>query len=378
MHTDSYYDANATTPVDPRVADLVMHYMVEEFGNAGSRTHAYGARASQAVERARAQLMEVLGSDAYRIVFTSGATESNNIAVLGLAPWAKSQGRNHIVASAIEHKAVLEPIELLQAQGFDVDLVNAEENGAVSAEAVLRRVRSDTALVSVMHVNNETGVIQPVSELAGALASTSTVFHVDAAQGFGKDLVGLRHQGTDLISISGHKIYGPKGIGALAINEASQKHFRLEPLFRGGGQEYGLRPGTQPVPLIAGLGLASELAVAEHEGRTQALRSTRQEVLTAAVKAGGVINGDQDNTVGNVLNISFPGVDSESAIVLLQDTIAISNGAACSSASYTYSHVLQAMGLPEERVTSALRISWWHDSAPVDWNDVFSRVKMLV
>lgn len=372
-----YYDTNATTPIEPRVAEVIMHYLTVEYGNAGSRTHAYGSRAAKAVESARTEIEEILGIENGRVVFTSGATESNNLAILGLASSAKKTGRNHIVTTAIEHKAVLEPVHKLVDMGFEVDIVSPNSSGAVAVDDIMAAVRKDTLLVSVMHVNNETGVIQPIEEVGANLAGSETLFHVDAAQGFGKDIDRLKSSHADLISVSAHKIYGPKGVGALSINYKSGKPIELEPLMVGGGQEGGLRPGTLPVHLIAGLGKAAELARTEHASRHSRNVEIFELVQSAIQRAGGIVNGASDRNVGNVINVSFPGVDSESAILMTQEDLAISNGAACSSSSYEYSHVLKAMRLDDSLINSALRISWYHDSPSVDWDHVFSTIGAL-
>ena len=374
----AYFDTNATTPVDPRVADIVIRYLTEEFGNAGSRTHSFGSRAAKAVELARDQIANAVKLESGRVVFTSGATESNNLAILGLEELGNRTGKRHLVTTAIEHKAVLEPLEHLTHRGFTLEVVFPEQDGVVPAEKLLEQVREDTLLVSLMHVNNETGMIQPVAPVAEALRDTETLVHVDAAQGFGKDFAPLTNPCIDFISISSHKIYGPKGSGALLINEKNKKNRRLSPIMFGGGQETGLRPGTLPVPLIAGFGLAAELARKEHAQRIKENRAHLQRITEAAKQAGGEINGNTEDNVGNVLNVSFPGVDSESAILLLQDHIAISNGAACTSTSYTYSHVLEAMGLSRERIESAIRISWYHNSESIEWPNVFSSISALM
>ena len=373
----AYFDNNATTQIDPRVADTVVHYLTTEFGNAGSRTHQFGTRAAQAIERARDQVAEVLGLTTGRVVFTSGATESNNLAILGLEDFGRESGKKHLLTTAIEHKAVLEPLQRLEERGFELELIKPDIRGFVRYEDILSRVRPETLLVSVMHVNNETGILQPIQEIADGLSQTEALFHVDAAQGFGKETLSLRNPNVDFISISSHKIYGPKGTGALAINEKNKKTKKLIPLMVGGGQEQGLRPGTLPVALIAGLGHAAELALHEHSQRTKINQQLLEEVATAAKKAGGTVNGDINKNIGNVLNVSFLGVDSESAMLLLQDDVAISNGAACSSNSYTYSHVLEAMGLERDLIESALRISWYHESERMNWDEIFGTIAKL-
>lgn len=362
-----YFDFAATTPVDERVADVVMRYMVEEFGNSGSRTHVYGSTARSAVEVARAQVAEVVGADEDEVIFTSGATEADNIAILGLADEAIHQGRRHIITTAIEHKAVLEPIEHLESKGFEVTVLPVDHGGMVKVDDVMTALRPDTFLVSVMHVNNEIGVIQPISEIADALEGHDVWFHVDAAQGFGKSLLGLRHPRIDLISISGHKVYAPKGVGALITRKRSDRSRPpLTPLMYGGGQERGLRPGTIPVPLVAGLGAAAHLAMSEHEKRWESGRHTEARVIEFIEKAGGVVNGNREHSIPFIINASFPGLDSEAFIVATKSLVAISNGAACSSHSYERSHVLTAMALEDRVIGSAIRFSFSHNTTMFD------------
>jgi len=365
--TIPYFDFAATTPVDARVADVVMRYMVEEFGNSGSRTHSYGSSARAAIETARAEVAAVVGADEDEVIFTSGATEADNIAILGLAAAAEEGGRKHIVTTAIEHKAVLEPIEHLESRGFEVSVLPVDNAGRVSVDDVALAIRPDTFLVSIMHVNNETGVIQPIDEIADRLVDVDVWFHVDAAQGFGKSIAELRHKRIDIISISGHKIYAPKGIGALITRKRSD-HSRppLTPLMYGGGQERGIRPGTVPVPLVAGLGAAASFALAEHESRWNAGKKIESQVLSFIEKAGGVVNGDRSKSVPFIVNASFPGLDSEAFIVATKALVAVSNGAACSSHSYERSHVLLAMALEDRVVGSAIRFSFSHDTDMFD------------
>ncbi|MEV6631578.1 cysteine desulfurase DndA [Actinoplanes sp. NPDC051470] len=373
-----YLDANATTPVDKRVADLVMGYLTEEFGNAGSRTHEIGHAAQTAVARARRQVAQVVDSADDEVIFTSGATEANNIALLGLAPEGERSDRRHIVSTAIEHKAVLGPLERLAGSGFEIDLVKPDRFGRVSAEEIASKVRPDTLVVSMMAVNNETGVIQPLSELCGLLADQSAYLHVDAAQAFGKLLPELRHERIDLISISGHKIFAPKGIGALVTRRRGFRRPPLTPLLVGGGQERGLRPGTLPVALIAGLGLASELAVAEHAERRASCAAFRGEVLRGLAPLDPVIHGEPAHTMPHVVNLSLPGLDSEAVMVAWRGLLAVSNGSACTSASYDPSHVLSAMELPDDEIRSALRLSWTHLTEPVDWTEAATRLRDLI
>ena len=374
----AYLDCNATAPIEPRVRDLVIQYLDAEFGNAGSRTHDYGVRAKRAVQHARAQVATVVQAQPDEVLFTSGATESNNLALLGLEAEGRRSGRRHVITTQIEHKAVLEPLEILEERGFEVVRLPCGPSGWVPAEAVAEALRDDTLLVSVMHVNNETGVIQPVEEVAAVLADHPAYFHVDAAQGFGKELDALRESRVDLISVSGHKVYGPKGIGALVARRRRFQRPPLSPLFYGGGQERGLRPGTLPVHLIVGLGLAAELGARETGARKTACLAFRKQVLRGLAPLEPVIHGDQDRTVAHTANVSFPGLDGEAVIVAVKDLIAISNGSACTSQSYTPSHVLKAMGLPREQTQGALRISWSHLTEPVDWEPVTKRITSLM
>lgn len=372
-----YLDCNATAPLEPSIQQEMLRFFVEEIGNAGSRTHDYGVRANQAVERARAAVAAVVDAAVEEVVFTSGATESDNLAILGLAPEGVRSGRRHIVTTAIEHKAVLEPVDALRASGFEVTVVPVGVSGWVDPSAVAAALRPDTLLVSVMHVNNETGVIQPVGEVARMLADHPAYLHVDGAQGFGKELHDLRSQRIDLISISGHKIYGPKGIGALVARRRGYRRPPLKPLFYGGGQERGLRPGTLPVPLVVGLGFAAELALRDYATRREVCLAYRARVLDALRPLGAVVHGDLDRTIPNAVNLSFHGLDSEALMLALRDLVAISNGSACTSHSYRPSHVLEAMGLPTYQVSGAIRISWSHLTPDADWEGVAKRISDL-
>lgn len=373
-----YLDCNATTPLDPEVRTEVLRYFDEEYGNAGSRTHLYGQRAKARVNEARAQVAGVVDAEPDEVIFTSGATESDNLALLGLAAHGERTGRRHIVSTSIEHKAILEPLDDLAHQGFEVSLVPPTAGGWVDPDAIRAAIRPDTLLVSVMAANNETGIIQPITEIAEVLVdATEAYFHVDAAQAFGKAPALLRHRRVDLISVSAHKIYGPKGIGALISRRRGYERPPLRALMHGGGQERGLRPGTLAVPLIAGLGTAAALAARDYQ-----LRATRvAEIRLGALRAfEGLVphyNGDQTRTLVHTLNLSVPGVDSEAAIVALKDVVAISNGSACTSQSYEPSHVLIAMGLSDDIVRGALRLSWCHLTPDVPWDDVASSLAAL-
>jgi len=370
-----YLDCNATTRVDPRVMDLMVHVFREEVGNAGSTTHEYGRGAKRRVERARQQVAQVVNARRHEVIFTSGATEANNLALLGLAAYGERMARRHIVSTQIEHKAVLEPLAELARRGFEVTLVPPNYGGWVDASAVLDAMRDDTLLVSVMHANNETGVLQPIEEIAEHLRVHEAYFHVDAAQGFGKDLVPLRHRRIDLISVSGHKIYGPQGVGALVARRRDRKLPPLTPLCFGGGQEFGLRPGTLPVAPIAGFGLAAELSTCEASDRALHCAQFRQGLLAALAPLEPVIHGDQGRCLPHVVNLSFRGIDADRAIEALSPLAAASDGAACTSICHTASHVLGAMRLHPENVEGGIRLSWDHATSRPDWHFFISALK---
>lgn len=373
-----YLDCNATTPLEPAVQEVLWRYLREEFGNEGSRTHEFGARAKQAVQRARDQVAAVAHCQREEVLFTSGATESNNLALLGLAAHGESTGRKHLVSTRIEHKAVLEPLEALQKRGFAVTLVDCAPDGRVSAEQVAAALRPETLLVSLMHANNETGVLQPIQEVAQALQGHPAFFHVDAAQGFGKDLPTLQDPRIDLISVSGHKLYAPKGIGALIARRRGYERPPLSPLMFGGGQERGLRPGTLPVALIAALGEAAELALQHHEKRRHRCAEIRKHALAALSSLHPRLNGSETWSLDHVLNLSFPGLDSEALMVGLKDWVAISNGSACTSHSYKPSHVLEAMQMTPEDIHAAVRFSWCHLTPDIDWIAIADRIRQLL
>src|SRR5665213_2446875 len=372
-----YLDCNATAPLETAVQDAVFRFMTEEYGNSGSRTHEFGARAKQAVQRARRSVAHAVAADPDEVVFTSGATESNNLAILGLAQHGEKTGRRHIISTQIEHKAILEPLEALQARGFEVTLVPVEPGGFVAPEAVAMALRPDTLIVSVMHVNNETGVEQPITEIGRLLADHPAYFHVDAAQGFGKIGPPLRDQCIDLLSISAHKIYGPKGVGALVARRREFARVPLSPLMFGGGQERGLRPGTLPVPLIVGLGIASELAEKYARPRREQCEAFRRDVLRGLAPLDPEANGCQGRVVPHTLNVTFPGLDSEAFILATKELISVSNGSACTSQSYQASHVLKAMGLNATSVKGAVRFSWCHMTPAVDWAAVVMAANRL-
>jgi cysteine desulfurase len=372
-----YLDSNATTPLEPAVREEVLHYLTAEYGNAGSRTHEYGQVAKSRVQRAREQVAAVVDAKPDEVIFTSGATEANNLALLGLSDHGKKVGSRHIVTTQIEHKAVLEPAEELERRGFEVTYVPPTSEGSVDPDRVAAAIRPDTLAVSVMHVNNETGVRQPIADIVARLAEHGAYLHVDAAQSFGKELAELQDPRVDLISVSGHKIYGPKGVGALITRRRGYSRPPLAPLMYGGGQERGLRPGTLPVALIAGLGTAAQLARSDHGKRAEACARYGQDAIRAFRTLGAEFNGDLGRTVPHTLNVSIPGLDSEAVMLALKGAAAVSNGSACTSHSYQPSHVLTAMGLSPDRVAGALRVSWSHLTPDIDWDDVIERIQAI-
>jgi cysteine desulfurase len=353
-----YLDYNATTPLDSRVFEAMRPYYSTAVGNAGSRTHIYGQKAKEAVDQARAQVASLIDRRAEEIIFTSGATESNNLVLQGLMSYGSDRSRKHVLATSIEHKSVLAPLDRLRASGYEVELLPVTAGGFVEPETVFRRLRPDTLLVSIMHANNETGVLQPVIEVSRSLVGSGVFFHVDAAQTFGKEVEALRRLQYDFLSISGHKIYGPAGVGALYVGRRGSRRIPLEPLMVGGGQEMGLRPGTLPVPLIVGLGKAAELAGKEYDQRKRQSESVKRKFLGALESIDHRINGDLARMQSHVVNVSFPGVDGDALMLALQSEMAISNGAACTTSGQFASHVLRSMGLPEDRITSGVRFSW--------------------
>jgi cysteine desulfurase len=372
-----YLDYAASTPVHPAVIDVVVHYMGVAFGNAGSRTHRYGNEAAKAVRQAREQIARVVETDWDSVLFTSGATESNNLALRGLADEATKDGKRHVISTAIEHKSVLEPLEGLQNAGFEITLLSPDSSGAISAEAISAALRSDTWLVSIMHANNETGVIQPVEDICSVLTDHHAALHIDAAQTFGKLIAPLRNPRIDLISASGHKIYGPKGIGALIVRNL-ERTSGLRPLMVGGGQERKLRPGTLPVSQCAGFGKAAELALLEEEERRKNCLSFKSRLLDELSPLGITINGDPEKSLPNIINLSIANIDSEALMIALRDLVAISNGAACTSTSYEASHVLRAMGLSDEIASFATRWSWSHDTPDPDWAEIRRAINRLI
>jgi cysteine desulfurase len=370
MKQPVYLDCAASCPLDPRVLALMN---AVETGNPGSRTHDYGARARKVVEHARDQVASVTARRRSEVIFTSGATESNNLAIFGLAKQGLESGRTHIVTTEIEHPAVREPLEEMERRGFRVTRIAPQTGGWVDAAEVLAAVTDETLLVSVMHVNNETGVMQPVEAIAEGLADSRTLLHVDAAQSFGKLISPLRHPRIDLIAASAHKIMGPQGIGALIVRRGAP----LAPLMFGGGQERGLRPGTLPAHLIVGFGVASELAVSEEADRLRGAREYRASLLDGLAPLEPRIHGDPDRASPYMINLAFPGLDSEEVMDAWTGIAAVSNGSACASAQQQCSYVLSSMGLAPRDAAGAVRLSWCPLTPPADWAAMVEAVQSL-
>lgn len=359
-----YLDYNASTPIDSRVLSVMVDVYQNHFGNADSRTHDFGDNARSITEAARGKVAALLGVNKDEVFFTSGATESNNIAILGLRSFGETNNKKHIITSSIEHKAVLGAVKELSEKGFEVEYVDPDESGRVDSDTVLSKVRPDTLLVSIMHVNNETGIIQPIKEIGDCLSGTETIFHIDATQSCGKLVEEIRGLHYNLMSISAHKMYGPQGIGALIMRRARYRLPSIKPIMFGGGQEHGIRPGTLPTALIAGFGEACALAEKEAAQNCAKCYEIKKQIIALLEKSGVkfLINGDQDYCVPTTLNVSFLGVSSEALMVATKQYCGVSNGSACSSSNYSHSHVLSAMNIPDERIKSAIRISWGKES----------------
>jgi cysteine desulfurase len=360
-----YLDYQATTPTDPRVVEAMLPYFTEKFGNPGSSTHAFGHEAEAAVEQARAQLAALIGADAREIIFTSGATEANNLAIKGAANFHRQHDRDHIVTVATEHKCVLEAANVLGRSGFRVTFLGVDGNGMVDPDAVKRVVDERTAIVSVMAANNEIGVIQPLAEIAATCRAAGALLHTDAAQAVGKITFNVNELSVDLASISGHKMYGPKGIGALYVRRRPRA--RITPLFDGGGQERGMRSGTLPTPLCVGIGAAAAIAEAEMGKEAIRLAHLRQRFLTriVALVPGILLNGDRDRRLPGNLNLSFPDVNATD-LMLACPGVAVSSGSACSSAELEPSYVLRALGFSDERAAASIRIGIGRMSSAVE------------
>ncbi|XP_015243541.1 PREDICTED: cysteine desulfurase, mitochondrial [Cyprinodon variegatus] len=348
-----YMDFQATTPMDPRVLDAMLPYQVNYYGNPHSRTHAYGWESETAMETARKQVADLIGADPREIIFTSGATESNNMAIKGVARFYQAKKR-HVITTQTEHKCVLDSCRILEAEGFSVSYLPVQKNGLLDLKLLEDSISADTSLVSVMTINNEIGVKQPIEEIGQICRSKGVFFHTDAAQAVGKIPLNVSDCKVDLMSISGHKIYGPKGVGALYVRR--RPRVRLEPLQNGGGQERGLRSGTVPTPLAVGLGAACSIAQKEMEYDEQRVTMLANRLVQKIMSEvpDVFLNGDHEQRYPGCINLSFAYVEGESLLMALKD-VALSSGSACTSASLEPSYVLRAIGAEEDLAHSSIR-----------------------
>merc|ERR1740117_30080 len=349
-----YMDLQATTPTDPRVLDAMLPYSIGAFGNPHSRTHAYGWEAEDAVEVGRKQVADLIGADAREIIFTSGATESNNLAVKGVARFYRAAGKNHIITLNTEHKCVLDSCRMLQQDGFEVTYLGVQENGLVDMEELEAAMRPETSIVSVMAVNNEIGTYQPLKEIGELCRSKRIFFHTDGAQAVGKVPLDVNDMKIDLMSISGHKVYGPKGVGALYVRR--RPRVRLEAIINGGGQERGMRSGTVPSTLTVGLGKACAVAQEEMAFDSAHIQALSDRLINGIQSqlTDVILNGDPDKGYPGCVNLSFAFVEGESLLMALKG-IALSSGSACTSASLEPSYVLRAIGAEEDLAHSSIR-----------------------
>ena len=355
-----YLDYNASAPIDERVLEVMIDVYKNAIGNADSRTHNFGENARKIVENAREQVASLLGIDKGEVFFTSGSTESNNIAIQGLKEYALQTGKNHIITTAIEHKSVLETAKYMQRNDFAVDFVSPEPSGRINEQAVFDKIGENTLLVSVMHANNETGIIQPVKEIGDFLADKDILFHIDATQTCGKLVSEIKELKYNMLSLSAHKLSGPQGVGALILRKKKYKLPPVKQIIFGGQQERGIRPGTIPVALVAGLGKACQLAGNEYQENIQNCRRIKKDILELLnnSKLKIEMNGEPDCCMPNTLNISIKGVESEALMLSTKDFCGISNGSACSSSDYKPSYVLSSMKLDNDRISQAVRLSW--------------------
>jgi cysteine desulfurase len=357
MKLPIYFDYSATTPVDKRVAEKMMQYMTTDgfYGNPASRSHKFGWQAEEAVDIARNQIADMINADPREIVFTSGATESNNLAIKGAANFYNKRGK-HVITCKTEHKAVLDTCRELERQGYEVTYLDPEANGLIDLNKLADAMRDDTILVSIMHINNEIGVVQDIAEIGEMCRQRKIIFHVDAAQSAGKIAIDMQHLKVDMLSISAHKMYGPKGIGALYVSR--KPRIRLESQMHGGGHERGMRSGTLPTHQIVGLGEACRIATLEMADDLVHVTKMRDRLWAGVNQMEQVfVNGDFDKRFAGNLNISFNFVEGESLIMALKD-LAVSSGSACTSASLEPSYVLRALGLNDEMAHSSIRFSF--------------------
>ncbi len=362
-HFPIYMDYSATTPIDPRVADKMIPYLREQFGNPASRSHMYGWTAEKAVEEARGHVAALVNADPREIIWTSGATESNNLAIKGAAQFYKTKGK-HIITVKTEHKAVLDTVRELERVGFEATYLEPQDNGLITLEQLNAAIRPDTILVSVMLVNNEIGVIQPIDEIGALCRSKGIIFHCDAAQATGKVLIDLQKTKVDLMTFTAHKTYGPKGIGALYV--CRKPRVRIEAQMHGGGHERGLRSGTLPTHQIVGMGEAFRLAKEEMDSEVTRIAALRDRLAKGLQEIEEVyVNGDMAHRVPHNLNVSFNYVEGESLIMAIKD-IAVSSGSACTSASLEPSYVLRALGRSDELAHSSIRFTIGRFSTEAD------------
>ncbi|MRW89074.1 IscS subfamily cysteine desulfurase [Duganella sp. FT80W] len=353
-HFPIYMDYSATTPIDPRVADAMIPYLREQFGNPASRSHMYGWTAEKAVEEARANVAALVNADPREIIWTSGATESNNLAIKGAAQFYKTKGK-HIITVKTEHKAVLDTVRELERQGFEATYLEPQDNGLITIEQLTAAIRPDTILISVMLVNNEIGVIQPIDQIGELCRSKGIIFHCDAAQATGKVVIDLQKTKVDLMTFTAHKTYGPKGVGALYV--CRKPRVRIEAQMHGGGHERGLRSGTLPTHQIVGMGEAFRLAKVEMDSEIARIKALRDRLAKGLQEIEETyINGDMEHRVPHNLNVSFNYVEGESLIMAVKD-LAVSSGSACTSASLEPSYVLRALGRSDELAHSSIRFT---------------------
>ena len=354
MKLPLYLDYSATTPVDPRVAQKMIPYLTEFFGNPASRSHAFGWKAEEAVEEARGHVAALIGADPKEIVWTSGATEGNNLAIKGAAQFYKTKGK-HLITQKTEHKATLDTMRELERQGFECTTLEVEENGVVDLKKFAAAIRPDTILASIMMVNNEIGVIQPIAEIGELCRARGVILHCDAVQAAGKIPIDLATLKVDLLTLTAHKMYGPKGIGALYVRR--KPRVRIEPQIHGGGHERGFRSGTLPTHQIVGFGEAARLATLEMAEDAKRIRALRDRLWRGVSSMEAVVlNGDMERRIPGNLNVSFNYVEGESLIMAIKD-IAVSSGSACTSASLEPSYVLRALGRSDELAHSSIRFT---------------------
>jgi cysteine desulfurase len=383
MKLPIYMDHHATTPVDPRVMEAMAPYFTRIFGNAASRNHVFGWEAEAAVDEARSQIAQAIGAQPKEIVFTSGATESDNLALIGVARAYRSKG-DHLVTAKTEHSAILDSCRALEREGFVVTYLNPERDGFIPAERVREAITEKTVLVSIMHANNEIGVVQDLAAIGAACREKGVLFHSDAVQAFGKVPFDVEQMRVDLASLTAHKIYGPKGAGALYVRSRGPR-VRLEPLMHGGGHERGMRSGTLNVPGIVGFGKAAALGMAEREEEARRLRLLRRRLyqrmtsgidavtlngpaLPALAEDGGLAPGEMERRLPGNLNLSFAHVEGEALLLGMKD-VAVSSGSACTSATLKPSHVLRAIGVPDDLAHASIRfgLGRWNTAEEVDF-----------